>query len=115
VRRRAERLLVIERCCQPCLGASFDQRFTSGDMKGMPCGIGEVIEEYRHEKPSSSACQSRVSPHGRAQQASTQTRPARESHVRELRADAVKVRRPRGSGVGAKRRTLTASSTAPRW
>ena len=40
--------------------------------------------------------------------------PSRKSHVRELRADAVKVRRPRESGVGAKRRTLTASSTAPR-
>jgi hypothetical protein len=36
----------------------------------------------------------------------TQGRPARKSHVRELRADAVKVRRPRVSGVGAKRRTL---------
>ena len=24
-------------------GASFDQRFTSGDVKGMPCGIGEVV------------------------------------------------------------------------
>ena len=32
--------------------------------------------------------------------------PARKSQGRELRADAVKVRRPRASGVGAKRRTL---------
>jgi hypothetical protein len=77
----------------------------------MPCGISEVIAEYRHAKPSSSAHSSRahssrVSRHGRAQQASTQTRPARKSQGRELRADAVKVRRPRASGVGAKRRTL---------
>ena len=39
-----------------------------------------------------------------------QRRPSRKSQVRELRADAVKVRRPRApgwaSGVGAKRRTL---------
>jgi hypothetical protein len=28
------------------LGRRFDQRFTSGDVKGMPCGIGEVIAEY---------------------------------------------------------------------
>jgi hypothetical protein len=47
--------VVIERCCRPCPGASFDQRFTSGNVKGMPCGIGEVIAEYRHAKPSSSA------------------------------------------------------------
>ena len=33
-------------------------------------------------------------------------RPSRKSQVHELRADAVKVRRPRASGVGAKRRTL---------
>ena len=65
--------VVIERCCRPCPGASFDQRFTSGNMKGMPCGIGEVIAEYRHAKPSSSAQSSRVNPHGRPQQASTQT------------------------------------------
>jgi hypothetical protein len=43
--------LVIERCCRTCPGASIDQRFTSGDVKGMPCGIGEVIAEYRHAKP----------------------------------------------------------------
>ena len=97
---------MIERCCRPCPGASFDQRFTSGDMKGMPCGISEVIAEYRHAKPSSSAHSSRISSHGRAQQANTQARPARKSQGHELRADAVKVRRPRVSGVEAKRRTL---------
>ena len=103
--------VVIERCCRPCPGASFDQRFTSGDVKGMPCGISEVIAEYRHAKPSSSAQSSRVSHHvsiltdfrGRP---ARRPRPARKSQVRELRADAVKVRRPRVSGVGAKRRTL---------
>jgi hypothetical protein len=81
VRRRAERLFVIERCCRPCPGASFDQRFTSGDVKGMPCGISEVIAEYRRAKPSSSAQSalshraqsSRVNPDGRPQQASTRT------------------------------------------
>lgn len=36
-------------------GAPVGQRFTSGDVKGMPCGIGEVIAEYRHTKPSSSS------------------------------------------------------------
>ena len=39
-----------ERCCRPCPGASFDQRFTSGDVKGMPCGISEVISEYRRAR-----------------------------------------------------------------
>ena len=33
-------------------------------------------------------------------------RPSGKCQVRELRADAVKVRKPRVSGVGAKRRTL---------
>ncbi len=48
----------------------------------------------------------KLSHHECAEQASTQGRPSRKSQVRELRADAVKVRRPRASGVGAKRRTL---------
>jgi hypothetical protein len=56
-------------------GASFDQRFTSGDLKGMPWGIGDVTAEYRHAKPSSSAQSSRVSLHRRAPQASTQAPP----------------------------------------
>jgi len=47
-----------------------------------------------------------LSHHERGEQASTQRSPSRKSQVRELRADAVKVRRPRASGVGAKRRTL---------
>jgi hypothetical protein len=34
-------------------GRSFDQRFTSVDVKGMPEGIDEVIAEYRDAKPSS--------------------------------------------------------------
>ena len=35
------------------------------------------------------------------------SRPSRKSRIRERGGGAVKVRRPRGSGVGAKRRTLT--------
>ena len=53
--------MAIEGCCRSCPEASLDQRFTSRDMKRMPCGIGEVIAEYRHAKPSSSAQSSRVS------------------------------------------------------
>jgi hypothetical protein len=52
LRRRTEQLFEWG-CCRPCPRASFDQGFTSGDVKGMPSGIGEVISEYRHAKPSS--------------------------------------------------------------
>jgi hypothetical protein len=34
-------------CCRSRPGAAVDQRFISGDMKGMPCGISEVIADYR--------------------------------------------------------------------
>jgi hypothetical protein len=35
------------------LAAPVGQRFTSGDVKGMPCGISEMIREYRDANPSS--------------------------------------------------------------
>ena len=85
-------------CCRSCPGAPLDQHFTSDDVKWMPCGIGEVIAEYRQVKPSSNSAMSVVS--------RVTTGHHVNAKVHELRADAVKVRRPRVSGVGAKRRTL---------
>ena len=41
--RRGQNTFCESGCCRSCPGAPVGQRFTSGDAKGMPCGIGEVI------------------------------------------------------------------------
>jgi len=35
-------VLMIEKCCGPCDVASVDQRSTSGDVKGVPCGTSDA-------------------------------------------------------------------------
>jgi hypothetical protein len=92
--------------CRSCPGAPVGQRFHVGrrggdavwhrrsDLRIPPSGNRRQAQSSRMSSRTCGAGQLADAP------------PSRKSRVRELRADAVKVRRPRTSGVGAKRRTL---------
>ena len=88
---------------RPGSEAPSDQRFTSDDVKGMPCGIGEVISEYwrretvvkysvisrqipRHHAnaPSMRCAQALSMPEGRASGRSTATSIDRAEHSARL-------------------------------
>ena len=105
VRRRAERLVVSERCCRPCPWGVVRSALQVGRREGD--AVWHRRSDFRIPPPRTVVKLSHCGcHHEHTEQASTRTRPARKSQGRELRADAVKVRRPRANGVGAKRRTL---------
>ena len=78
-------------------------RCTGCHAEGVSCDTDEMSTEYARANPTSNSTICDV-PHHQGHHVSANT---------ELRAGTVKVRRPRGSGVGAQRRTSTAPSTAP--
>ena len=87
------------------LGAPVGQRFTSGDVKGMPCGISEVVPEYRRENHSSiTECRSESG--ALVSGSAGRPPPSRKSYVRSGAQTPSRSARPRASEVGAKRRTL---------
>src|SRR5437868_3063002 len=66
---RAETTSGIQGCCRLCPGASADQRSTSGDVKGVPCGTSDDVSSIRSRYmfrqrtwPAADACCSRMAP-----------------------------------------------------
>jgi hypothetical protein len=94
-----------------CLGCYWTEALEHrSEALRVGCAIAEeVLHEHRPDVPSIPPSTCLVKPIHRIR---VHARASRKSH-RERRGGAVKVRRPRGSGVGVKRRTLTAPSTAP--